>query len=569
MEKQIHNYLLCFGLACLLGAAHISVSFAAVDLPNAADINRMQSPSITSQPQITTKPIAIPEANTIFKASQPPENADAIHLLLNKINVQGVDVYQKEKIESIYAPYLNKNITLSQVWEIADKITSQYRKDGYFLSRAYIPAQEIDQGVVNINVTEGYIIDVVIEQSLFKHPAVEKIVKRIKKQRPADIKDIESLLLHLTDVPGLENYHSVLTPYKNIDGAVQLILEEQKQGKESKGYVSINNYGSRYLGPHQIVAHYSDELIPFQRTELDITTSIPTKEVGSLNIAQTIPVTPALSLQATMGYTTATPGYTLRPQDIESEAINAGLAINYKIIRQRLENLTVGVALDGRNSKSTILGSDLSDDKIRVLRVTSSFDKVDMLGGYSLGAVSVSRGLSFLGASDEGDLNSSRAGAYPDFTKLNVDLSRLQSLSDHWNALLSVSGQLSSGSMYSSEEFGYGGQNFGRAYSPSEISGDDGIAASAEIRYTNIPEWKNITVSPYGFYDFGKVWNDNASQDRTVSASSAGVGVRLHHQSGIDGNFQFAVPLTRSVDVPLYGASDDGPQMTFQVTKHF
>jgi hemolysin activation/secretion protein len=57
----------------------------------------------------------------------------------------------------LYEEHIGKDITLDFPWTLADAITSKYRDQGYFLTRAYVPEQDIKGGVITIKIIEGYI----------------------------------------------------------------------------------------------------------------------------------------------------------------------------------------------------------------------------------------------------------------------------------------------------------------------------------------------------------------------------------------------------------------------------
>src|SRR6185437_9133865 len=84
-----------------------------------------------------------------------------------------------------------------------------------------------------------------------------------------------------------------------------------------------------------------------------------------------------------------------------------------------------------------------------------------------------------------------------DFTKLTFNTSRLQELNDKFSLLAASAGQVSNAPLLVSEQFGFGGPVFGRAYDTSEITGDDGIAASLELRYDGVNPWNDVTVQPF------------------------------------------------------------------------
>lgn len=566
MSRYLHSSGLNLWMLGCLSALSPVASFAATPLPGPADIDRVQ-------PGAQLPDVQMPDASPIvprqgYTAIPAPEDAKSIRFLLKDVRIVGSTIYSLDELKTFYAADLGKEISLDKAWSIAAAVTDKYRNDGYFLTRAYVPAQEVD-GTLTIQVVEGYIGDVLIDQGMGDNFLIRQIISKIKSEKPITVQTLEREHLLLSDIPGLDSYQGILTPMKGADeGAVQLIFRKRDVSEKS-AFIGIDNFGSRYLGPYQLSATYKNDFIPFQNTFISATTSVPTKELAAINVTQTIPVHPDWVIEATAGYTRSQPGFDLEPQEIESRAINAGVSVMYKAIRQRQENLSFKFGLDGRNSDSTILDTDLTTDRIRALRLGATYDKVDSWYGYNIASVTLSRGLDTLGASSEDDINLSRSGAYPDFTKLEVSYTRLQGINTDWSALLSISGQKASGSLFSSEEFGFGGQNLGRAYDPSEISGDDGIAAGIELRYQSLPSWQNINFYPYAFYDIGQVWNLNDGQEDTISAASTGLGVRFQHDSGITATLQFSQPLTKEVSTPLYGSNGGNPQIAFQLGYNF
>ena len=254
---------------------------------------------------------------------------------------------------------------------------------------------------------------------------------------------------------------------------------------------------------------------------------------------------------------------------MESDSTFLGASVGYQWIRQRQENLALKLTVDGRNSDTDLLSTPFTRDHVRAVRANAVYDVVDDWQGYNIANVTVSQGLDILGSSQKGDLNLSRAEAKPDFTKAEIALTRLQGISPDWSLLMAASGQVASGPLYSVEEFGYGGQAFGRAFDSSEITGDHGVNGSLELRYDGLKPWPSVTLQPYTFYDIGKVWNDDAGQAAQQSGSSAGIGLRTSSDIGLSGNVGLAWPLTRSIGTPIYGQGKDDPRIMLQVGQTF
>jgi hemolysin activation/secretion protein len=128
---------------------------------------------------------------------------------------------------------------------------------------------------------------------------------------------------------------------------------------------------------------------------------------------------------------------------------------------------------------------------------------------------------------------------------------------------------LASDPLFSAEEFGYGGQTFGRAFDASELTGDHGLVASFELKYNGLARKGIFAFQPYGFYDIGRLWNKDTAQPNRVSAASAGFGVLVSNNYGMFANLSFAMPLVRSVQTPIYGQGDDDPRISFNVSQEF
>ena len=207
-------------------------------------------------------------------------------------------------------------------------------------------------------------------------------------------------------------------------------------------------------------------------------------------------------------------------------------------------------------------------DKIRTLRFGGSYDFRDKFLGLNVVSLSLSQGVDGFGASDANNPFSSRSDAKPDFTKLEVGYNRQDFISKSLLFNLDLKGQLSPDGLYSSEEFGFGGINAGRAYDFSEITGDQGFSALAEIQYTGLDRFYNYQVHPFVFYDFGKVWNKGDAAIKNISASSAGVGARVYGDNGLNFDASLAFPLTKSIDNPLYG-NGKNPVLRFGMTYQF
>jgi hemolysin activation/secretion protein len=174
----------------------------------------------------------------------------------------------------------------------------------------------------------------------------------------------------------------------------------------------------------------------------------------------------------------------------------------------------------------------------------------------------LSEGLPVLDATRRDDPLASRPGASNTFTKAVFTASRLQDLGRGFALLGAVSAQTAfGGRLLSSEQFALGGQQFGRGYDPSEITGDSGVAGKVELQKTLlVPAFgPALPAQLFGFYDAGEVMSQVASSagvPARESLASAGAGVRINLGHGLVSSLELAKPLTRAVAAEVGHESD-------------
>ncbi|AOU98912.1 hypothetical protein BI364_13960 [Acidihalobacter yilgarnensis] len=77
-----------------------------------------------------------------------------IKIPIKKIIIVGNKIIPSGVLRSVVDPAEGRLLSLRELESLAGKITDLYRDRGYFLSRAYVPAQTINNGIVEIDVVE-------------------------------------------------------------------------------------------------------------------------------------------------------------------------------------------------------------------------------------------------------------------------------------------------------------------------------------------------------------------------------------------------------------------------------
>jgi hemolysin activation/secretion protein len=513
-------------------------------------------------PRVSVKEMALINA---------PEGAENIRFNFGGVRLEGVQTYNKAELLPLYEDMIGTEITLADLYAIANRMTLKYRNDGYVLTQVVVPPQTIEDGVATLQIVEGFIDNVIIQgddQSSYELDLIREYASRISTGGAMNVAYMEHQLLLINDLPGVEA-RSIISPSATTPGAADILVIVERDPFEAA--VGINNHGSRFLGQLQTngIAQFNS-LLGFndQITAQAVVAPDAGIELAFGSLGYEMPIGNYGTTVSVIGSITDTePGFTLRQFDVEGLSRSIVLRAEHPFLRSRNKNIFGRVQFDWRNVESKNNIELTRKDRIRALRAGLQAEFLDRLMGVAVNSFDfqVSQGIDVFGASDEGDANMTRAAGDPTFTKANVQVQRLQRIVNRVNVLFTGRGQLSNNPLLSSEEFGLGGISTVRGYDPSEVVGDDGIAGSIEIQWT--PPTANNTLELFTFLDSGRVWNQDATTSavKRDSLTSTGVGFRLDLPMDVDAEFVATQPLHRDVQT----AGDRDPRFFFSLNKEF
>ena len=527
----------------LLGLALASPSDAQVTAPS-ADPNRVDQ-RLATPPRPQSTPALVIEGPD---AAPPPAQARAIRFDVSRIIVEGSDQVPAAEIEALIAPLSGREVTLLEVYEVRDVLTARYRSAGYVLSQAIIPAQRVEEGVLRLEVVEGFISDVAFEGAV--NPGVEAALRpyvaRVLAERPLKAATLEHVMLLMDDLPGI-TAKSVLRANEQVKGGTTLVVVVERT--YASGSVSVDNRGSRAIGPLQAdltadVSLLADRLsvralVTKPTDELMLGDASWTTSLGSYGTTLTLGARKSVSK----------PGGAARNTGVHSDTRSVRLAVGQPILRSAAETIRVSAELSARQSTSMQFFGEpnqtlQSEDRLRVLAVTGSWDFSDAWGGTNVFQLTLTKGFGGFGASNQGPR--SRADGEVDFRKAGLFVQRDQPLGNDLSLTLAAEGQWSPDTLLSSEEYGVGGKSFGLAYDSSEVSGDQGMAARAELSWTTRSDGDEAMVlQPYVYVDGGGVTNRGGAGQRAgwQALYSTGLGARLFY-GAVSASVLLAKPLS-------------------------
>ncbi len=510
--------------------------------------------SVQPERQTTRTPTAsVPYSPTDLLSVSPTApsvdvSVHTVYFLFNGFIFEGATLLSEREVLPLYQDKLGKEITLAQLYEIANNIEQLYMADGYILTRVIIPAQEIDHGEkIKLIIVEGFIdqIDIETDNASLKAFLTE-MAEPILESKPLKLTDLEAALLRMNDLPGI-SVRSVLSPSPTTVGASRLTIEVYE--KDYAAVAHIDNRGTKWTGPTEYLASVTANNPGgyISETTLEGTATDPWHEMQAASITHIKPFGQyGAFFEGVLNYSQVNPGYTLTPLDVHGYSSSLQLATQQALIRQRSHNLSAWMRYDVSNSKTNSLGELLYLDRIESIRGGFVFDLTDNWQGSNLITGEISQGVNLFTGQNEPHILRSRFFGTKDYTKVNAQVTRLQQLPDNFAIFISGQAQYSANPLLVAEEFGVGGEDYGIGYDYFEISGDSGYAGRLELRKSYYPDYWGLNFfQPYVTYDGGQVFQkqDGFSQ----SLVSLGGGFRMNVTEFFTGQLEVGQPLTRKV----------------------
>lgn len=488
--------------------------------------------------------------------------------VLRGVNVSGAHAVSRDRIAAAYQTYLGKNVSQADLAAIAGAISELYRAEGFHLSRAIVPPQDIADGRVQIRVVEGAIVQAELKGDGAEQFGVRPMLGPVLAEHPSRLATLERQLFLINGRPGVRITDIALEEIGGPTGRFRLTVYVKTWHIFTS--FGLDNLGSSSVGPWQTYATgaFNSYLAPGDTLAVNLSTiANDPRELGFTRLSYDAPVgVDGVRLGASVLYSAVRPGDARRlDSDITTTEAFEVRASTVPFMSQ-WSALTFTLAATASNVSEHDLFGPWYNDHIRTASLTADYRLQDRFGGTNFATLTFRQGLDIFGASHFDDNLLSRDGASSNFSVLNFWFTRYQTLSDALSIKISAVSQTASRPLFTSQQFYLGGAAFGRGYGAAEISGDNGLAGSLELRFDqklNFRYWSGYQL--YAFSDAGAVWNDGYRLSDGLSLTSAGAGARFFLWDDIQADFGVAVPLS-------YRAPDNerrSPRFLFTLSSAF
>ncbi len=520
--------------------------------------------------------------------AQPMENVENnINTLVTvkKILVTGYTVFSEREIEEIIKVYHGEKLSFSELRNITKTITDLYVSRGYITSGAFLPEQEIVDGIINVQVIEGKLEDIKIKglknlqenyiSSFISSTQTSQVLSSSKQSPPLNINSLKNDLNLLKRNSSIKNIEAELVQGTESNLSVLLIEIEEIAPFQAK--LSFDNYRSPSVGEFQgtLKTSYGNLIGVSDRAlaQYNLTEGFDAYSVG-----YEIPLNSkngTISLEYRNGDSEIIED-SFNEVDIRAESDTVSLQYRQPIIYQLEKEVALGIAFKRQNSETFILddlpfsftaGPQQGRSVVSVLKLMGSWLERSPNSVFALSS-ELNFGLDLFDAtvndSAPDGLFFSWLGQVQWTKALNQDRSLL--------LVTRLATQLTPDSLLPLEQLTLGGIGTVRGYRQNQEVGDNGVVGTIEIYLPLAGDYaprtskanrissSNLNLIP--FFDGGAVWNNDNSE--TDSLISLGIGLDWQFKDFLSLRVDWGVPLINTSD---FGNSlqDNGFSFSFQL----
>ena len=453
-----------------------------------------------------------------------------------------------------------RGVTLGQIETVADRITQFYRQRGFILAKAYIPQQEVRDGVVTLTLLLGSLGQVeVLNNEIYDHDTLSAVFDDWYT-KPVTNDVVEENLYLINDYPGIVTT-GFFEPGDQV-GDTRLNLNVQNEQRYEIN-TRIDNHGSEQTGEYRLYGEFKINNLLGNADQLHVA-ALYTFEPDNSDYAQLRYSSRVFSPRLEIAAGTSNNDFVLGPGN--SESINnleltgsteqVDITATYRFKRSRTNSLYGIIKFEEIESQLRIgafpgLGDAGLDDIVNNTTLSFSYDLLDEediilhQGDFSL----------LFGSFDKG----AEIGQDEDFTILSANYNlltfwQLPFFDSRTRLVYRASLQYTESALSSINQYSLAGPTRVRAYETNQFSADNAVYTGVDWVF-NAPDFFDWEIGDSNFKNIARPfvfleasWGEtlsllNSVDDITGQLLGAGIGLQFSYSNVFQGNLQFAFPL--------------------------
>lgn len=458
---------------------------------------------------------------------------------VRRIDIEGNAALGDAELQAQVHSGIGQSLTMAQLEELASRITRYYRAKGYFVARAYLPAQEVANGAVRMRVVEGQYGKFVLKNSSrVRDTVLQATLEQARRGGGVTQASLEAAMLGVNETPGVVVARADIMPGEQVGTSDFFIVTNKTPFAE--GYVAAENYGSEYTGKRRLTGAVSLNS-PFGFGDKLSASALLSNgsDLKNYRLAYAAPLS-ARGLRAEVAL--ARTDYQLTgsyaPLDAVGKADVAELTLTYPFVRTQAYALEGSFNLGHRKLTDEIrstatVNPKTADAGIATLAMRNADTwwglpgQTTLTGAVTLGYLDIANPA---GRSQDA-LGARTAGRYG---KVNVSLSRTTELQRSWSLTTAVRLQhaLLGKNLDGSEDMSISGISGVKVYPPSELAAENAGLFNAELLYA-LPLQGQLGARLGVFTDIGRASAERrfGPGDGARTLSDVGLGLYANYSS--------------------------------------
>jgi hemolysin activation/secretion protein len=488
--------------------------------------------------------LALLPAAALAQQQTPQTPPAAPRFDIQKFVITGNTLFSSGEIDRIVAPFTGKQKSFADVQGAVKALDQGYRERGFGVVQVMLPEQTIDQGVIQIRVTEPKVSRVLIGGNKhFDSGNVRYSLPTVKEGETPNSHNIARNLQMLGEHPVKQTQVLLRSGASEDQVDVNVKIDDAKPwrlaftlddtGTSDTGYLRSGigyQHTNLFNRDHTLTAQY-------------ITSPTHPSRVGIYGLGYRIPfyhLNGTLDLIA--GYSDVSSGTVQGLFNVSGSGTIFGARWSYFLPKWGEVEQKAIFGIDYRAFKNdvTLAGVGLVPD-ITIHPVSLTYSGIVR---RAVSQLNFHAGLStnIPGGSDgrSADFQAARTGATANYAVFRYGAQYARAFQKDWQMRASFNAQYTSDSLVPGEQLGLGGPDSVRGYLLREVSGDRGYAAQLEMQTPDLAplldapgEYRTRLVA---FYDFGSVQRNNAlpGEQQSKFISSAGIGIRFNYSKNVN-----------------------------------
>ena len=492
-----------------------------------------------------------PSPSTTDSTEPSPANVPGV-IKVEKFEFEGNTAFSDQELAEVTKEFIGE-VSFAQLLQARSAVTKKYVDSGYITSGAFIPPQTLAGGVIKIQIVEGAIEEIKVSGNGRLNANYVRSRVRLGAGKPLNVNRLLESLQLLQLNPLIKNISAELSAGSRPGLSVLEVTVRPATTLDLQ--LSLDNGRSPSVGTIRRGATLTEANLLGQGDSISVSYANTTGS-HEVDASYTYPINARNgTLRFSFGFTKS--NIIEEPFDqVDIEAISRDYELTYRqpVIQTPTQELALGISASRRESKTTLLNEPFqlspgADDEGRTrISAVRFFQEWTQRSSRSVFAArsQFNFGVGAFDATVHEDSPDSRFVGW----RGQAQWLRLLggSNSDSTNSpllLLRADMQLADRSLMPLEQFGLGGFESVRGYRQDALLTDNGVFASAEVRF---PVYRirdrQAVLQVIPFVDVGKAWNSSGQKNpETNDLASVGLGVQWQMGDELRVRLDYGIPL--------------------------